>query len=364
MPKAMGTADALDSPEVCFEYNIDNCLLTGEGGINRTLQFDQSNLTRKFEPVLMSCETCLMYMLIDTDHVYQTQNSFFNLDLSTSIKCSKCLENETMLNEIYRLQKTIDEQEIRICRLKEIKDLENDLDNTLQNINDIANGVPILEIDDVETDYRSQVKLENKETNTVIEYPLITKKVVAYKSCQTDIHTNSIDKCIQTQCSAADVNHQSDTKQTTDVSSQTEMSVIHNDTQPENNSGTAERNGQVKLAVTEKSVQTENSFVSEIQTLLIGDETITKLKSHKFVGKVFKIARPGGTLKDLRETTEYFLNKFPNVHTVLFHCGTADLVNGKTEELKREYHLVNILVKSYSATLVISGPIPNPTMSH
>ena len=54
--------------------------------------------------------------------------------------------NTTVMNEIIRLKTIIREQERRITNLKEIKSLENELDDT---IGDITNAVSALDINDV-----------------------------------------------------------------------------------------------------------------------------------------------------------------------------------------------------------------------
>ena len=54
--------------------------------------------------------------------------------------------NTTVMNEIIRLKTIIREQERRITNLKEIKLLENELDDT---IGDITNAVSALDINDV-----------------------------------------------------------------------------------------------------------------------------------------------------------------------------------------------------------------------
>ena len=121
-----------------------------------------------------------------------------------------------------------------------------------------------------------------------------------------------------------------------------------------------------QVSATDETDPTDDYF-SDIETLLIGDGTIARLNTNKLgsnLGKIFKIARRHGTLKDLAETTQYYLDKFPKVHTVLFHCGDADMKRSKTDLIKQEYHNITSIVKSHGAKLVISSPIPCPNMSN
>ena len=125
-----------------------------------------------------------------------------------------------------------------------------------------------------------------------IKHPSQIKNLAKSKSCQTDTS------------GATGQSSQTDSVKTTDIEVQC---------------------GGSAFTAKVKESQTESDFALGIKTLLLGDETLAKLNTNSLsskYGKVLKIAKPGGILKELRETAEFYLDKLHNIETVIFHCCT------------------------------------------
>ena len=154
----------LDSNEECVDFDMNNCVLTGEDGAQRSILCDKTPQLRTCQPewIWISCSTCFMSMFLDHNNMRcSTQTNFIGYHCSTVVKCLKCLEIESLSNEISHLKHIVEVQKERICKLKEINTLENELDSTF---NDIINGVAALEIKDDDVELEKGVVHKDKYT--------------------------------------------------------------------------------------------------------------------------------------------------------------------------------------------------------
>ena len=137
----------LDSNEECVDFDMNNCVLTGEDGAQRSILCDKTPQLKTCQPEWISCSTCFMSMFLDHNNMRcLTQTNFIGYHCSTVVKCLKCLEIESLSNEISHLKHIVEVQKERKRKRKELKEintLENELDSTF---NDITNVVTALEI--------------------------------------------------------------------------------------------------------------------------------------------------------------------------------------------------------------------------
>ena len=403
--------------DATFEYNINNFALTGGQGMSH-IDGAIPHSFDNYEPVWVRCKTCYMFMPIENFQLLAAQQSGWCEGGSQIywINCTKCLQNDALSQEVHNLKVTVAGQEERICKLKEIKHLECELDDTL---NEITNKVAVLDIDDEKIDSvddrpvarRTRAGSSRNNPDAPSKKDKKLKKTVAHKGNQTTASQFSSqgiensctetniplsDAGIQTEnivpgpsnptglasdappvsdvppvkptakearCQTDSINNIDQTAQTDSISS-ADARIQTDDTNTDKSSQTVMK---IHPHLVDQAAQAQNNYYSDITALLIGDEALTKLKSSSLTskyGKVLKIVRPGGSLVDIRETTGFYLEKLPNVKTVIFHFSTSVLIKGQTQRIKRNINLLQVVVKSYQANLVISGPIPDPSMSN
>ena len=140
----MYITETLESSQVCL--NINDFLIPD---LSSPLDTNNDTIANQslHEPVLACCNLCLMYMVVDKSHelYFSLRGGHANPDTLPSITCLKCNANLVLHEEIMNLKQTIADQYERIDKLKQINELENQLNTT---INDIANGMRGLEVRD------------------------------------------------------------------------------------------------------------------------------------------------------------------------------------------------------------------------
>ena len=102
--------------------------------------------------------------------------------------------------------------------------------------------------------------------------------------------------------------------------------------------------------------------------MFVGDSMIEKLRIGKEAAhpeRMFKIARPASTIRELTEDIEFFSSKLHrNINKVILQLGYQDFRAGKSELLKRDIlHLLHQMEEK-SVEVVLSGPIPYPSMTN
>ena len=105
----------------------------------------------------------------------------------------------------------------------------------------------------------------------------------------------------------------------------------------------------------------------KIKLLVIGDESLTSFNVGSIDGysseDMFKIACPNALLCDLVDTANFFLDRFQDVETLVFHGGTTAMRRGRTEAIKNLYKTLIHGTSLKGINIVLSGPFPNPFMS-
>ena len=335
----------MGSSQVCLDYNINNCALTGQN--------DSSlhNVNEQSELVWISCKKCFMYLLTDQNHLlYISQQSQCSKNDPLQTICNKCTENDSLHKEITELKNTIDEQCERIDKLREINDLEAEIDihhDTMNNgVDDITNGIEILELTEsvsAQTDSESNAQVAQNGTVTAISNGKNTKNTS--NSADSSSSATNILENTQNNYNNSDKSVIFEPDKTADI----EMSKDSAATQDE----------------VRENVHSQRKQSAEV--LLIGNKRITGVdltQETLDMRKVLKISYPIAKVKQIEENAKFFLTKqCTNAKIIITHIGENDIANKSSVQLQNDFQSLASTIKGLNKKLVISGPIPHPRLN-
>ena len=307
------TEGTLESSQVCLNLNINDFLVSDFLNQPPCHVLEQSQLN-PIDPVWVRCILCNMYMQVDPCQL----PSDLTLDAIQEITCLKCTENLTLSEEVRKLQNTVQEQCQRIQKLREIKELEGELDVTIDNI---TNGVASLEITDSNVSSDQEIRAGIPKTSTVTPVytiPTMSENIEGRTPLVQEEDTLPIAHTPLT-VEGAPLNH---------------------------------------IKPVQQLLGCDN-----VKTMLLGDcsfqyadvNGVQSCQENEF----FRVARAESKLDELVETADFLLdNLYENVTRVVFHVGMNDLKAGNTELLKEKIDNIIIKMAKRNIVPVISGPIP------
>ena len=103
-----------------------------------------------------------------------------------------------------------------------------------------------------------------------------------------------------------------------------------------------------------------------IKVVLAGDKSFKNMKlNSSFPDKCLKIAPHNTNINELTETAKFFVDKMHrNMEYVVLQVSHHDCTQGKTELIKQTISNFSSQLFSQNVNLVISGPIPYPSLAN
>ena len=341
---------------------------------------DTTNKDNNVECKLIPCTICKMFCLTTPDELLSwvgSTNSTGEMNMeSITMTCSRCIEKENLQRYIKTLQSKIKYLNNRVASLRSIRDFENSIDDSINQLADqfdsfhvtnnnsnilpdgYAEKVTILDCtdasqldnsngtsiwDDTSSIFDNVLNGLQEKTQPIVVTDTLVKEPILINDSDPILSDISVVSSKQSENCPSQLDNHDDCTTNINVDS-----------------------------VTHQSYHSEKTFLSEnycehIKLLVIGDENLSPFHvqpTGTFTPDVmFKVASPNALLDDLVETANFFLEKFPNVETVVFHGGTTVMKRGKTEKIKGLYTKLIDQTKSKNINLVLSGPFPNLCMS-
>ena len=372
---------------------------------------------------LIQCVSCKMYRQI-TEEEHQSFLQTFEVSQKEGIviNCFICRENESLMLQIGDLNKTVEKLNERVTSLLQIRDGEESLDRTIEDItsqlavfhingnnsstivDDISSSeVPlpdgksiIIQANISETTNNTSIwddsvgdthrregphLLENKSvmtdklTNVNISIQTEGKSFTSISST-TNTQTDSL-MCATSATQTEKLNNTNIRLQTESKGSTSNSSTINTQTEWPMHVSSATQTLRKTLTTCNNrdpppeiidipenicqsaiNLRTCDNWINDIEILIVGDGSFKHLKPLSDSKKTFKIARAGAPLSDLIDTAEFFLTAFPNLQVVLFHGGINNMKDCKTEVMKHQYLKLITAAKLLGLKLILSGPCP------
>ena len=260
--------------------------------------------------------------------------------------CHMCCQNKTLTEHVQELNETISRLHSRINSLSVIRSIEFDIDDISKQFSEIS----------VNSQNDTYIPIAASETHSIVNTTATSVNTTIWDSSQNDtsrmshesVHlsykeketqTESVEKVIQElQTSVTESNHLKEQEFQT-------IPTLH------------------EIITADKSVNKDmsSSPFSKVNTLLIGDRSIEHIKLD-VKHHTLKIARSNTNAQQLIETTNFYLEKFPDIKQIVFQVVHSDMIEKGSEELKKQYSNLIDTARGLGVKLIFSGPIPDPNM--
>ena len=318
---------------------------------------------------IKKCSSCELYSIGKCEDLINKLLAIPGEKTITNISCKvftccTCKQNQALLNRVQEQNIIIANLDHRVNSLTAIRHMEFDLDNLSKQFSEISFGSH----NDVSLHIPPIVATE--ETHPIVDTTAASINTTVWDSSQNNdsrfSYQSTHQKSSETQTDKIVLVNQGTQTCPMKFSESKDQEM---QTMPDSKN-TAENREVIIIDETPHSLDEakepslivgSEAFNRKITTFLIGDNTL-KHVTLTSKSSTFKIARSNTTATDLIETTKYYLDKFPNVKTIVFQTVHSDMANCGTELLKLSYNNLIDIAKTYGAKLVISGPIPDPRM--
>ena len=305
----------------------------------------------------LSC--CGLYYLIPQDKVelFQAEHK-----QTPKITCSNCREKETLLDQIHDLNNTIMKQQEQISDLRNIKENENFLDQTIENLsnqfadfrlNDMNQSMHVGATQTVSNILYNRFNLNNLNnlstqsglSSAWSESETTINTTDSKTTPAINVHLNGVDNDIHTVLSNETSNSIHETVEST-TSEIDASATLFSDQELKNNSPPV-------------TVKYQN-----IKTLIIGDGFTSNMEMANS-SNVHLANYPTAGIASMTKALEYLITeKYHFIENIVVHAGTNDVNYGmKTEELNECYKKLFEKMNQHEKRLIISGPISKPVNS-
>ena len=341
---------------------------------------------------LIPCYLCNMFWKADK----QATDNFLSMN-KNDIVCRNCHEKMAMQKHIEHLNCKIAQLTNSVNRLKNIRVLEEDIDDLSAqfgswNLNHGENEIGLQEVVVVSNNHSSSTTIS--ENNS---YP--GGQTSVWSDCSDTVSSISrvhhdnfpLDLSSRHTSIVVDSSHDSECVHISDdnsVNGKTKCPVeksVPNFLLDDNVEGVDE----VELSSTQLTNQSTDSKAeikhvnkkscsdtllsknkalskfqegNKVETLILGDSTFQDLilcDNLMVEDQYFKIAKHGATVDDLINNALYFINNLlPGVRNVILHIGFDDVSKGKLEKIKKQLSDFITLMNEINIKVVICGPIP------
>ena len=356
------------------------------------------NTDQELQPGMhfIPCRSCGIFQLImNHEDINLLIHHYSKKDESlVSLLCFNCQETDKLRTEVHNLNKLVFDLNARIETLSDIRGLEATIDESVMNLsvnhlndnhsillpnNDINKDVPEIIIDEVpdnSTNYE-QLPLGIPHNENYNDIPSLTDSFSdniinvddPYLFDRDDPNDNNSINNLTILPNFENLLHPATTGHTDwyDTLDQPNISNTNSCTAeqthiPSKPDDSADNQDTIKNTDTaHHDMLSKFQTNTTVRTILIGDSTITNVKPNKNKNNsdCFKVSRPNCTLKDIAETTNFFLDRLhKNVSTAVFQLCTEDMWSSDTETLKDCCKTLVNDMHHQSISVILSGPVP------
>ena len=315
---------------------------------NKSGQRDDVQNPDENDAIFVPCKLCDMYRHMDRRQYEPLKQLCTRSNKPVSIECISCQEKQLLLAQIQDLNDTIFNLNERVASLIHIREEENCLDTTVENlVHDLKHLHLNLNGDDV--------------PEAVLE------EVVQAANSAND--GNPSDTTVWSESEVEVSNEPSaNTPVVTDTTSNPD--TVSDNTNTIGNIETASKekaHGQVNNDLKRTSVP--NPVIDKnIKVILAGDKTFNLIQlasSNLNSEKCLKIAPVNTHVEQLIENIDFFVEKMQdNPNSVVLQVSTLDCIHGRTEVIKQRINDFAEALYNRGMSLVLSGPVPYPSLSN
>ena len=347
---------------------------------DKALSYEEGN-------ILLPCKSCEMYCQMDSKQVDFLKKRHTKNNIR--IPCTSCQQKRSLLNQIEDLNNTIQNLNERISSLIHIRNSEKEMDSTLEHL---AQNFDQLHLNNTTSTVPPAICEEVVEfaDNNSINNNLTIKDNDKYTLPNNSTSTSVWDESFDSTNSIPSMNFVSETitSNFSELSNASSISNAHSDVISISDNGdcTDSVNGTIDSTITiknnesgqtrkvsklhpEKLSHNLNAVVNEkIKVILAGDKSLKNVKiasSHFNQQNCLKIAPENENIQHLYDSVNFFIGKLNgNVNHVIIQLGYRDCTQGKTELIKKAVSDLSNELFSQNITLIISSPIPYPSLTN
>ena len=308
---------------------------------------------------LVPCVTCGMYSLFNSENyvLFESINTINN-DGTIHYTCHTCKDKISMSYQIEDLNKKVTKLRERVASLKLIRNIENEIDNSANNM--LGNSVLTNKTtDDLATEFAnlslsSNIPLPNN--NITIEQSISSNLDNGDASYTTSVWDSEPSSTISFDysCPMSNVCELPNDTQSSIHAISTELDSTHqNDisTHPSDGQNTDENTQQ-------KHISESLSAMESIDTVMISDSFLSGIEFPTGF-KVKGANYPSAKIENVTKTIKLFSSKYDKLNYIIVHTGTNDIRYGmKTEEVKKSFRYLYQTTQKLHKELIISGPVP------
>ena len=311
----------------------------------------------------VQCESCSLFLITDHEYYLCLKTQCPGPSPGTiRFTCNSCQEKESLLLQIHDLNETvfglnntIDKLQQRVQSLTNIKDLEDDFNNSVNLLSNqfsamtVNNGVSFPALGGIEEVTSDKTFISSTGTS------VWTDSHLNDNNSDTDISDGTPQ--LSPQLSSPPVSN-NNSNNYTEISDRTLHSSSRN--QPPILPIIQTKTKMERIEDSNKKFEVNDV----IKTLIIGDGTVENIDITSDCyssNSCFKISRRySHNIKELADTTEFFLDKLhKGVNQLVLQISSFNFFNTNSEEIKDD---IKSLIKNMGQrkiSLVISGPIPH-----
>ena len=290
---------------------------TAESERNERIHHKEGNMF-KFVP----CKSCEMYRRVDPDQFDFIKQCCSKNGENIQIHCISCQEKNSLLAQIDDLNNTIFNLNERVSSLIHIRNGEQELDTTVENLGQNFSNMHISNNDDTIP-------------------PVINEEVVEHDCIENDNDIEDSTNAISDTSNVTSVWSDSDQVPVLTTSS---TYTYNNDTSnkitlPDDLVSDANNSLNNQTIPNESTEQHNSDIIKGNKVILAGDKALRNVKLTSFSSEqevCLKIAPYNTEVNELAETIHFFLEKMhENVQFIVLQLSNHDCIYGKTEIIKR-----------------------------
>ena len=351
------------------------------------------------------CQSCGMYQFFTYENYLLMEKQYQAENNAIYLTCCTCSENASLLLQVESLNETVLKLEDRIKSLTSIRDLEDEIDRTHENLpylyqtqdstavnsdnltDQFANYSINSEnpcLDNILSNGNSDA-LQIMNINSSIASPNHALHIDQFSVSSyllNTFNTGGLTKDGTAPNQTADLYHNlevydgpTDDGTIATTANQEVTSASLGKYISEENTNTDECNNVSDLAAAEDKTVSDPSqkiksrhekLDDKVRIILAGDATIPKVSLFQEQRKdeCYKYVKPGATIFNTLDTVKYLATqRHRNVQKVFLHVGKNDVNNTTTEVVKEGFKLFAANMMNLNKQLIISGPVPSPGMS-